>query len=110
MRKRTIRTLVLSLLCVCLLLGLSACAPAQSQDSGESTGTITIPHKDLEDATGLYTNYMSGTLLRDRLVGSWSAVTHLPTLSQYNTLVLTAQNTTIKSGDRYELSKDLYNG
>ena len=109
MRKRTIRTLALALLCVCMLMGLPACAAAQGQEGGESA-SATIAHKDLEDATGLYTNYMSGTLLRDRLVGSWSAVTHLPTLSQYNTLVLTAQNTTIKSGDRYELSKDLYNG
>ena len=110
MRKRTLQKLILTLMCACMLLGLTACAAAQGQEVGGGSATVTIGHKDLEDATGLYTNYMSGTLLRDRLVGSWSAVTHLPTLAQYNTLVLTAQNTTIKSGDRYELSKDLYNG
>lgn len=108
MKEKRTRTLALTLLlCICMVLGLTACAPEEAPAVG---GTEGIPSQALEDVTGLYTHYMSGDDMRDRLVGSWSAVTHLDTLAQYNTLVLTAQNTTITSGDRYELSKDLYNG
>lgn len=109
MKEKRTRTLVLTLLlCMSMALGLTACsAGAAPQSSGATTE---IQHQAMEDVTGLYTNYISGEAMRDRLVGSWSAVTHLDTLKQFNNLVLTAKNTTITTGDRYELSKDLYNG
>lgn len=91
-----------------LALGLSACQSPAADTGAASSGSI--QPQALEDATGLYTNLMTGDQLRDRLVGSWSAVTHLDTLCQTNTLILTRQNTTITSGDTYELSKDLFNG
>ena len=111
MREKRIRNRVLALLlCAGLALGLTACSSVGESAAEDGAAAERIQHQALEDATGLYTNYMSGEVMRDRLVGSWSAVTHLDTLAQYNTLVITAQNTTITGGDRYELSKDLYNG
>lgn len=104
------RTRVLAvLMCISMALGLTACSSG-SGTPDSSAAEAEIQQQDMEDVTGLYTNDISGEAMRDRLVGSWSAVTHLDTLAQHNTLVLTAQNTTIKTGDRYELSKDLYNG
>ncbi len=91
-----------------LVLGLSACQQPTGETSSDAVSSI--PLQDLEDATGLYTNVMTGEQLRDRLVASWSAVTHLDTLRQTNTLVLTKKNTTITGGDTYELTKDLFNG
>lgn len=95
---------LLILLCLILLTGLTACAP-----SGEAPASEGIQRQEMDDVTGLYTNILTGEDMRDRLVASWSAVTHLETLRQQNTLLLTAENGTV-SGDRYELTKDLYNG
>lgn len=89
-----------------MAVGLSACG---SSNEAESTAVKTIAYQEMEDVTGLYTNVLTGEEMRDRLVASWSAVTHLDTLQQFNTLVLTAENSTL-SGDQYELTKDLYNG
>ena len=108
MKKRTLVRIVAMLLCLCLALGMCACRQSASADS--TAAAATIAHQELDDVTGLYTNEMTGDDMRDRLVASWSAVTHLDTLKQYNRLVLTRQNTTITSGDTYELTKDLYNG
>lgn len=107
MNKKTVSRLAALLLCFCLALGLCACG--QSEAAG-AAATPQIARQELEDVTGLYTNELTGEDMRDRLVASWSAVTHLETLRQYNRLVLTQQNTTITSGDTYELTKDLYNG
>lgn len=95
---------LLVLLCLILLTGLTACAP-----SGETPASEGIQRQEMDDVTGLYTNILTGEDMRDRLVASWSAVTHLETLRQQNTLLLTAENGTVP-GDRYELIKDLYNG
>lgn len=95
---------LLVLLCLVLLIGLTACAPSGGEQAPEG-----IQRQKMDDVTGLYTNILTGEDMRDRLVASWSAVTHLETLRQQNTLLLTAENGTV-SGDRYELAKDLYNG
>lgn len=109
MKEKKTRNLALCLLlCLSMALGLTGCSTGEAPRS--SSAPDEIQHQAMDDVTGLYTHYQSGESMRDRLVGSWSAVTHLDTLKQYNTLVLTAKNTTITSGDRYELSKDLYNG
>lgn len=84
-------------------MALTGCsAPSE----GAPAGNEPDPERGV---TGLYTHILTGEDMRDRLVGSWSQVTHLNTLVQYNTLVLTQANTII-SADRYELAKDLYNG
>lgn len=106
-RRKTTIGLTL-LLCLALLMCLTSCAAPQTGSSTAASGKI--QPQAIEDATGLYTQLMTGDDMRDRLVGSWSAVTHLETLAQYNTLVLTQKNSTITTGDRYELTKDLYNG
>lgn len=108
MKKKSVSWLLALLLCVSMVLSLSACG--QSNRADAPAAAPQIQPMALEDATGLYTNELTGEQMRDRLVASWSAVTHLDTLRQFNTLVLTRQNTTITSGDTYELTKDLYNG
>lgn len=82
----------------------TACASKESEPVATSgDGAVT-------SVTGIYTNTLTGEDMRNRLVASWSAVTHLETLIQNNSLVLTAKNSTITTGDRYELTKDLFNG
>ena len=104
--KRPVAMLLVLLMMVGIFVSMAGC----SKQPTKLTKSNEIGHIEMTDVTGLYTNLMTGEQMRDRLVGSWSAVTHLDTLQQRNTLVLTQQNTTITSGDRYELSKDLYNG
>lgn len=108
MKKKPVSLLIGLPLCICLAAGLSACAQADTAQTAAPTSNI--QPMELEDATGLYTNVLTGEQMRDRLVASWSAVTHLETMRQFNTLVLTKENTTITTGDTYELTKDLYNG
>lgn len=107
MKRHFVARLAALLMGVCLVLGVSGCGQGNTTDTAAASQ---IAHQEMEDATGLYTNELTGEDMRDRLVASWSAVTHLDTLHQYNRLVLTRQNTTITSGDTYELTKDLYNG
>lgn len=99
-KRRKVGTRLLVLL-TALMLMLAGCGSSQVQTSEATVQS--------DGVTGIYTNTITGEELRDRLVASWSAVTHLDTLVQNNVLVLTAENTTI-TGDRYELSKELYNG
>lgn len=102
--KRSLALVLMALMLIGLTMSLTACG------SGSSPETASLGIEETDSVTGIYTNIITGEEMRDRLVGSWSQVTHLDTLVQYNTLVLTAQNTTITDGDRYMLSKVLYNG
>lgn len=94
---------------ICLALGASVMSLAACGDSGSAGAQDTVQEEDSDSVSGIYTNTMTGEDMRDRLVASWSAVTHLDTLRQENRLVLTEANSTMDS-DRYELAKDLYNG
>jgi hypothetical protein len=89
-----------------LLLGIALLAASCAKPSAQAPASA----GDISDVTGIYNHVLTGEDMRDRLAGSWAAVTHLDTLVQYNNLVLTAKNTTITTGDRYELTKDLFNG
>lgn len=106
MKRKFLTTAVTLMLAIGMTIGLSGCGSDSAEDVKASKN---IAYQAMEDVTGLYTNVITGEEMRDRLVASWSAVTHLETLQQFNTLVLTAENTTM-SGDHYELTKDLYNG
>ena len=88
-----------------ILVILMACIVLTACSSGTSTQQNAALPKDISDTSGIYTHELTGEDMRDRLVASWSAVTHLDTLHQYNTLMLTES-----SGNKYELVKDLYNG
>ena len=94
------KTLALLAALALALAGLSAC----SSTGGNSTAAVPA-ESTAAGTSGLYTHELTGEDMRDRLVASWSAVTHLDTLHQYNTLMLTES-----SGNKYELTKDLYNG
>jgi len=85
-----------------MLLSLGGCSGGGQAVSSNATA-------DSSSISGIYSNTLTGEDMRDRLVASWSAVTHLDTLTQQNNLVLTEANSTMDS-DRYELTKDLYNG
>lgn len=100
-KRKGLKKMFLPLLLMILLVTLAGCGK-----KGEGTSPTAV---ETGSVTGIYTNTITGEEMRDRLVASWSAVTHLDTLVQNNVLVLTAENTTI-TGDRYELSKELYNG
>lgn len=101
------RPLVLMLVAVIIAALLTGCGSGKSETKAAEPA---IAHQDLADVTGYYRNRLTGEGMRDRLVASWSAVTHLETLIQENVLILTQKNTSVTSGDRYELVKDLYNG
>lgn len=96
------KTLASGLLVGAMMLSLAGCA-------GGSQAASTAAASADDSISGIYSNTLTGEDMRDRLVASWSAVTHLDTLTQENNLVLTEANSTMDT-DRYELTKDLYNG
>lgn len=82
----------------CLLLGVSLLSlTACSQGDTQSAEADTSQEADSSSISGIYTNTLTGEDMRDRLVASWSAVTHLDTLTQQNNLILTEANSTMDS-------------
>lgn len=94
----------------CLLLGVSLLSlTACSQGDTQSAEADTSQEADSSSISGIYTNTLTGEDMRDRLVASWSAVTHLDTLTQQNNLILTEANSTMDSdGDNVTLKTPEY--
>ena len=94
----------------CLLLGVSLLSlTAGSQGNTQSAEADTSQEADSSSISGIYTNTLTGEDMRDCLVASWSAVTHLDTLTQQNNLILTEANSTMDSdGDNVTLKTPEY--